>query len=543
MKYLSIKKHCFVAMLFFTFFSSIAIGQPSGYNYGKQLLVNASQVSGTTDLTNFVMLVNFIDSDLSTATGHVTNTNGYDIVFTLGDCNTLLEHQIEKYVPSTGEYIAWVKIPTLFATTNTNIHMYYGNSSVSTDPSTTNIWDANHAAVYHMNQSPAGTSPQLIDYTANTNDGAANGSMVAADLVAGKIGSAIDFDGSNDYFDCGADASTDPSGSLTVSAWIYSRSASGHIINRGGGWSDPGYSLFHLSNNIRIELQRSGEKDIVDNSISINTWHYVALTYNSTSKTIRCYIDGVQQGNTGNHTGPIGTPVENLNIGRKQKNGYYFNGIIDEGRVIFAQRNSAWLTTEYNNQNSPSTFYTKSAEYSASNLCWTLPIQLIDFSAKAINMNDAIITWTTKSEVNNDYFTLQKSTDIENWITISTIEGAGNSTHKIDYSFIDRNISDKTIYYRLKQTDFDGSYTISDPISVQSNNNAEQQLFFPNPASSIIYIHAITSDFIKLFNIAGELVFEIKPMSTQKTEIDISNLSPGTYFIQIGNKTEKLIKH
>ncbi|MFK8045558.1 MAG: LamG domain-containing protein [Crocinitomicaceae bacterium] len=180
-------------------------------------------------------------------------------------------------------------------------------------------------------------------------------------------------------------------GDLTVSAWMNSSSVSGHIINRGGGWNDPGYSLFLLSNTIRIELQRTGEKDIVDNGVSINAWLYVALTYNGTTNVIRCYIDGVQQGNTGNHTGPIGTPVENLNIGRKEQNAFYFDGIIDEGRVISAERNAEWMLTEYRNQNTPNSFYTKSVEYGAASLCWTLPVEFLDFAVKPVNNSDALV--------------------------------------------------------------------------------------------------------------------------------------------------------
>ncbi|MFK8045559.1 MAG: DUF2341 domain-containing protein [Crocinitomicaceae bacterium] len=188
-------KRFLLATIILVSFTSIH-AQPPGYNFGKQLFINSSEVSGSTNLLDFVMLVNFTDADLRTTAngGNVQNTNGYDIVFTLGDCSTLLDHQIEEYNPVTGEYIAWVKIPTLFATSNTNIHMYCGNSAVATDPPTTSVWGAEYAAVWNMNQSPAGTSPQLTDYTSNTNDGIANGSMTATDLVPSQIGNGIDFD-------------------------------------------------------------------------------------------------------------------------------------------------------------------------------------------------------------------------------------------------------------------------------------------------------------------------------------------------------------
>jgi biopolymer transport protein ExbB len=526
------------------FFAHLSFSQPAGYNFGKQILVNSAQVSGASNLTDFVMLVSFTDNDLRTTSnsGHVENVNGYDIVFTLGDCNTLLDHQIESYNPTTGNYIAWVKIPTLFATANTNIHMYYGNSSVTINPSTTSVWDSNHAAVYHMNQSPAGVAPQLVDYTANSNDGTANGSMVAGDLVAGKIGNAIDFDGSNDYIDCGADPSLDPNLDITVSAWIYSRAASGHIINRGGGWSDPGYSLFHLSNNIRIELQRSGEKDIVDNSISINAWHYVALTYQYSTGTIRCYIDGIEQSNTGNHTGPMGLPVENLNIGRKQKNGFYFNGIIDEGRVIHAFRNSDWITTEYNNQNSPSTFYTMSGEYSASSLCWTLPIELIDFTAIAINASNVIVKWTTASETNNDYFTLQRSYNATDWDDVATIDGSGSSSSKINYTFVDKHVKPTTVYYRLQQTDFDGSVHTHHVVSVDKGLTGKASLLYPNPTHTSITYTSNINEVVNLYDLTGRLLRSFQYEGGVDLLIDLTGLKAGTYILESNSGIHKVIK-
>jgi hypothetical protein len=72
------------------------------------------------------------------------------------------------------------------------------------------------------------------------------------------------------------------------------------------------------------------------------------------------------------------------------------------------------------------------------------------------------LNWTTASEKDNDYFTIWRSFDGENWEGISNLFGAGNSNHEIKYEYTDRNIrlqqtSHKTIYYRLSQTDYDGT--------------------------------------------------------------------------------------
>jgi hypothetical protein len=529
-------------------FSKSLFAQPPNYNFAKQLIVNSGQVSGATDLSNFVILVSLTDNDLRTTSngGNVESSNGYDIIFTLDDCNTILDHQIESYNATTGEYIAWVRIPTLFATFNTEVQMYYGNNTVTTDQSTTNVWGAEYAAVWHMNQSPTAAAPQIEDYTSNTNDGIANGAMVAGDLVNGQIGRGIDFDGSNDFIDCGSDASTDPNGSITVSAWIYNRAPSGHIINRGGGWNDPGYSLFHLGNQIRIELQRSGEKDMVDNGITTNQWHYVALTYDNVSGTIRCYIDGVEQGNTGNHTGPMGNPVENLNIGRKEQNAYYFDGIIDEGRVIHDQRDGDWMLTEYNNQNNPSGFYSVSAEMMASSLCPSpLPVELINFTAEYENAK-VDLTWETASEQNNDFFTIERSINGSDWKILTTIDGAGSSNSINTYHIHDDKPFLGKSYYRLKQTDFDGQYEYS---SIRSVNILDEGSIeaFPNPFDSKLKLIGNKIDFqeIEVYNVLGQNVTSLLIFSSSgenEIQINTSALEEGTYILRINSRALRIVK-
>ena len=526
----------------------MAFTQPAGYNYGKEISIQASEVSGGSNFTNFPVLISFTDNDLRTTAngGNVENANGYDILFTLGDCSSTLDHQIEQYDPATGEYIAWVRIPSLSPTVNTNLHMYYGNSSVSSDPSTTAVWSSEYAGVWHMNESPAGTSPQLTDYSSNSNHGTANGSMTAGDLTTGQIGGAIDFDGSNDYFDCGRDASLDATGNLTVSAWINAQRSNGHIINMGGGWNDPGYSLFHLGNRIRIELQRTGEKDIVDNTQPAqNEWHYVALTYNSTSGTIRCIIDGVASPTTGTHTGPIGNAVENLCFGRKEQNGYYFDGLIDEGRVVMAERSTDWLLTEYNNQSNPSSFISISAQFSATDLCMILPIELIDFRASwDVQQNGAVLNWSTASEINNDFFSIEASENGADWEVVGYVAGAGNSSQLLNYEWIDENMTAPVVYYRLKQTDFNGDYSYSHIALVENQMTAENIHIYPMPSTGIFNIDGLEGQSLRLFDAAMREIPMDQVMSINGSSgvLDITSYQEGMYFLQVGSTIKQIVK-
>jgi len=144
--------------------------QASGYNYEKTITIQASKVSGTN--TNFPVLISLTSNSLkSTANGgHVQSASGYDIRFTLGDCGTILPHQIESYDPVAGQLVAWVKIPSLPSTSNTILYMFYGKSTVTTDPSSTAVWDANYMAVYHFNgvNDATSNSKNLTDFSTSS---------------------------------------------------------------------------------------------------------------------------------------------------------------------------------------------------------------------------------------------------------------------------------------------------------------------------------------------------------------------------------------
>lgn len=181
-----IKKHnLFIVIIFI--FSNSSYGQPAGYSYGKQILVQASQVSGTSNLTNFTVLVSLIDPNLRTVSngGHVQNANGYDIIFTLGDCITQLNHQIEQYDPLTGKYIAWVRIPSLPATTNYGFHMYYGNTTITINPSSTATWNSDVRAVYHLSNNDFNDGTSNVMHGTNYSTGSVVGQIGGGEVLMG----------------------------------------------------------------------------------------------------------------------------------------------------------------------------------------------------------------------------------------------------------------------------------------------------------------------------------------------------------------------
>ena len=122
------------------------------------------------------------DSNLASS----AQTNGNDILFTDSSGTSKLNHEIESYVSSTGQLIAWVQVPSVSPTTNTVIYMYYGNSSAGNQQSPTAVWDSNYVAVNHF----AGPPLSGHDSTSNANNGTLENSPGA---VTGKIGDGASF--------------------------------------------------------------------------------------------------------------------------------------------------------------------------------------------------------------------------------------------------------------------------------------------------------------------------------------------------------------
>ncbi|NVO04127.1 MAG: T9SS type A sorting domain-containing protein, partial [Bacteroidetes bacterium] len=111
-----------------------------------------------------------------------------------------------------------------------------------------------------------------------------------------------------------------------------------------------------------------------------------------------------------------------------------------------------------------------------------LPIELLSFNAKLNSHNTVDLNWSTASETNNDFFTVEKTIDGNEFYEVGKIDGAGNSNSILNYSTLDETPFEGLSYYRLKQTDFDGKFSYSElaPIILNSSNEFTFNIF-PNP--------------------------------------------------------------
>lgn len=115
-----------------------------------------------------------------------------------------------------------------------------------------------------------------------------------------------------------------------------------------------------------------------------------------------------------------------------------------------------------------------------------LPVALLSFNANPAN-NAVLTQWTTQTEINNAYFTVERSADGQNFEAVGTVKGAGNSSALRNYEYTDEEPLKGTSYYRLRQTDYNGNSTLSDVVPVSFVVNGSMTVY-PNPATSEVFI-------------------------------------------------------
>ena len=181
-----------------------------------------------------------------------------------------------------------------------------------------------------------------------------------------------------------------------------------------------------------------------------------------------------------------------------------------------------------------------------------LPIELIKFDGYSQNAVN-ILTWTTATEINNDYFVVEHSSDAVNWNDIGSVQAAGNTNNVKDYSLIDAAPFSSITYYRLKQVDFNGQYQYSNVISIsRSENFNSNYMIYPNPTRDVLYVRNSgripKNTYLEIYNTIGQKVFlkELDSDTVSQSIILKEILSQGLYFISIyenSNKvyTEKII--
>jgi hypothetical protein len=325
------------------------------FDYQKDITIDHLDV--VSDLSDFPVLIDIIDTDLKNS----VLSNGNDIVFTID--GSPVAHEIElydhDYSGTEAHLIAWVKVPSLSSSTDTVITMHYG--CLAAPPALgSRVWD-NYEIVQHLNNDPTGVQ---YDSTSNNHDGTSYGGFYSNNLTAGQIGNAVGFDGSDDVISVGQ-IYTDEYTQISTSAWVNHWDAGDDRIFSKAPSTTVSEAILHLALAgqtfaVRMSTDNGGGSTINGGVTTQNNWHHLAWTWNSATGLVNLYLNGSFVGQTTRNGASIEDSDIMMTIGNWQVNpgdDRFYYGLIDEVRMSPYELSEDWYTTEFNNQNNPSGFY------------------------------------------------------------------------------------------------------------------------------------------------------------------------------------------
>ncbi len=349
----------------------------SGWNPDNKLklTIDGSKIEG--DLTNFPVSIT-----LSSGTGQTgfdatvvfdeltaSGTDRKKIAITDSSDNQLYI-EIERWDYGNEEANLWVKVPTISSGTSTDLYLYYdatvsGNTSYvgdTGDAAAQNVWDTNFKGVWHMAQDPNGDVANAIkDSTSNVIHATPVGSMTSADLVDGKVGKGIDFDGTDDYIDVGDVSILDGAVACTFEIILNRTSftVDGAFIRK---WA-PGQQSFTFgqsmssSAQLRMLINDTGAVNILvgettDANIANSTTVYAVGVWGG-SNTLTIYENAVSKNisyDAQNTPVSIADTTEHLSLSGRYNAGspdLFTNGVSDEVRISNTARSVAWIKATY----------------------------------------------------------------------------------------------------------------------------------------------------------------------------------------------------
>jgi len=265
------------------------------------------------------------------------------------------------------------------------------------------------------------------DSTDYWNDGTLSGGPL---WVEGRIGGALDLDGTNDYVNCGTDASFDITGQITLAVWIKARAAGNDAHQHYVGKGNNSYCIKQNSwNNIEVVIYIGGWKVAtlpLDSSYN-DVWHYLAGTYDGSQ--IKLYVDGVLQATT-NQTGAIATNADPVRIGTRDGTRWYYNGLIDDVRIY----NRALSSVEIKKLASPERA--------------SAPIPA---DSGVISQPEVTLQWEAgiNAASHNVYFSDNEQAVIEGTAPVTTVSQTSHGPLSLDLG--------TTYYWRVDEVEADGT--------------------------------------------------------------------------------------
>ena len=404
--------HAFAELIVVQTASQAKVAQQNWYNdsweFRKNITLSLNTATGVdSDLTDFPVLISFTDTELI----QTKESLGRDFVFTQSDGTTVLSHEIEKFDNTTGELIAWVKLPTMSASSTTDIYIYYKGDTIGFNSA--DVWNDDYVLVWHLNQTSTGTAGEFRDATSNGNDGRGGGGTKVGYVAGriphdteGQIGNGQELkgptttnfqvEGSGDFIWTHDKIEGMPERDVTIELWVgdvvngpdnannYKYNdlvafCTTHNNNGADKWSNhlnlmrAGNVKMKVHNTFYVSTSDPGHPVDDDNPASFTDWNHIVAVYNTrdadgTSGKSQLYINGElvkDQNRSGGLNHPIKTSDLRMALGadmdHNNSNSCAFannelKGKVDELRISSGLRTASYAAASYFNQGDPSTY-------------------------------------------------------------------------------------------------------------------------------------------------------------------------------------------
>ncbi|WP_190808395.1 DUF2341 domain-containing protein [Flagellimonas sp. S3867] len=337
-----------------------------GWNRKQAIDIQSSKVYGAISHIDFPVLITLdhLNSEIVDGGANSALNGGGDIRFSSDSAgNNQLAIEVVEFITSSTasnrKCQIWVKIPSLSATTNTTIYIWY-NKTGEVQPAASStygseaVWSANYVSIWHMEENPGATTPQIKDSGAASNHGTSVGSMETNDSQQGQIGNGVVFNGDNQLINVGNSSSLNLTSNFTISGWFNPTHFHDFYVMAKRSET--------VSNGYNILPQAEQDLEYFDGNIqdtglnyNINQWNYAVIKMNSNGNGIIAFLNNTFSAEITVATLPDGLG-QNLYLGGRSSNTLEIGGELDELRVSNTYRSNGWISTEYNNQLNPSTF-------------------------------------------------------------------------------------------------------------------------------------------------------------------------------------------
>lgn len=169
------------------------------------------------------------------------------------------------------------------------------------------------------------------------------------------------------------------------------------------------------------------------------------------------------------------------------------------------------------------------------------PVELVSFDA-VLSDNFVTLNWATGSELNNDYFSIERSSDGNIFTKIGKVEGIGTSQELSTYSFRDLVPFSDTYYYRLRQVDYDGTFSFSSVVRIEILTEGLSLELYPNPVVETLTIKATNGLSLNIYSMTSQLVYS-GDFSLGEIKADLSMLESGVYVVEvIGTDNQRTVR-